>query len=221
MERCARISRSFPTFPVPARQGRPGPHSRSPTANPACRPPETRHGRTSDPVRLLSAVWDTARPAGSDVSLPRSGFVGFRFPPEVITLAVRWDPALGLSYRDVEELLAERGAPEPPGSPESSICQRNARPRDPLRRAGEQRVAGLSCPGRSGEQLGLLASNCSLVAMPAYRSSTSLRSWSKGSGAGAGAVVGVAAGPAQFRAAVLTAVANFQVDTAAGTAICH
>lgn len=43
------------------------------------------------------------------VSTPRSGFAGFRFPPEVITLAVRWDLRFGLSYRDVEELLAERG----------------------------------------------------------------------------------------------------------------
>ncbi len=41
--------------------------------------------------------------------LPRSGFAGFRFPPEVITVAVRWYLRFGLSYRDVEELLAERG----------------------------------------------------------------------------------------------------------------
>jgi transposase, IS6 family len=38
----------------------------------------------------------------------RSGFAGFRFPPEVITLVVRWYLRYGLSYRDVEELLAER-----------------------------------------------------------------------------------------------------------------
>jgi transposase-like protein len=38
-----------------------------------------------------------------------SAFVGFRFPPEVIVLAVRWYLRFGLSYRDVEELLAERG----------------------------------------------------------------------------------------------------------------
>jgi transposase-like protein len=38
-----------------------------------------------------------------------SAFVGFRFPPEVIVLAVRWYLRYGLSYRDVEELLAERG----------------------------------------------------------------------------------------------------------------
>src|SRR4051794_9737536 len=36
-------------------------------------------------------------------------FAGFRFPPEVILLAVRWYLRFGLSYRDLEELLAERG----------------------------------------------------------------------------------------------------------------
>ena len=39
----------------------------------------------------------------------RSAFAGFRFPPEVITVAVRWYLRYGLSYRDMEELLAERG----------------------------------------------------------------------------------------------------------------
>jgi transposase, IS6 family len=38
-----------------------------------------------------------------------SAFAGFRFPPEVISVAVRWYLRYGLSYRDVEELLAERG----------------------------------------------------------------------------------------------------------------
>ena len=38
-----------------------------------------------------------------------SAFGGFRFPPEVIMLAVRWYLRFGLSYRDLEELLAERG----------------------------------------------------------------------------------------------------------------
>jgi transposase-like protein len=40
---------------------------------------------------------------------PSSGFAGFRFPPEVILIAVRWYLRYGLSYRDLEELLAERG----------------------------------------------------------------------------------------------------------------
>jgi transposase-like protein len=39
----------------------------------------------------------------------QSAFAGFRFPSDVIVLAVRWYLRFGLSYRDVEELLAERG----------------------------------------------------------------------------------------------------------------
>ena len=38
-----------------------------------------------------------------------SAFAGFRFPREVISGAARWYLRYGLSYRDVEELLAERG----------------------------------------------------------------------------------------------------------------
>ena len=34
---------------------------------------------------------------------------GYRFPRQVIAVAVRWYLRYGLSYRDVEELLAERG----------------------------------------------------------------------------------------------------------------
>lgn len=37
-----------------------------------------------------------------------AAFAGFRFPPDVILLAVRWYLRFGLSYRDLEELLAER-----------------------------------------------------------------------------------------------------------------
>jgi transposase, IS6 family len=40
---------------------------------------------------------------------PDSAFAGFRFPAEVIVLAVRWYLRYGLSYRDVEEMLYERG----------------------------------------------------------------------------------------------------------------
>ena len=41
--------------------------------------------------------------------IPSSAFAGFRFPPEIIVLALRWYLRYGLSYRDVKELLAERG----------------------------------------------------------------------------------------------------------------
>jgi IS6 family transposase len=40
---------------------------------------------------------------------PKSAFAGFRFPPEVIVVAVRWYLRFNLSYRDIEELLVERG----------------------------------------------------------------------------------------------------------------
>jgi transposase-like protein len=42
-------------------------------------------------------------------SPPVSAFAGFRFPPEVIVVAVRWYLRFNLSYRDIEELLVERG----------------------------------------------------------------------------------------------------------------
>ncbi len=38
-----------------------------------------------------------------------SAFAGFRFPPKVIMLTVRWYLRYNLSYRYLEELLAERG----------------------------------------------------------------------------------------------------------------
>ena len=40
----------------------------------------------------------------------RPAFASFPFPPEVIVVAVRWYLRYKLSYRDVEELLAERGS---------------------------------------------------------------------------------------------------------------
>jgi IS6 family transposase len=46
---------------------------------------------------------------GRSASTSWSAFAGFRFPPEVIVLAVRWYLRFGLSNRDAEELLAGRG----------------------------------------------------------------------------------------------------------------
>ena len=51
---------------------------------------------------------DRSRPCLS-LQQPKSASAGFRFPPEVILLAVRWYLRQGMSYRDLEELLAERG----------------------------------------------------------------------------------------------------------------
>ena len=42
-------------------------------------------------------------------TIAQSAFAGFCFPSDLIVLAVRWSLRYGLSYRDVEELLAERG----------------------------------------------------------------------------------------------------------------
>jgi transposase-like protein len=65
-------------------------------------------------LRSLRPLWSsetdrmrTRRPRPAPAT--RSDFAGFRFPPDVIVLAVRWYLRFGLSYRDVEELLAERG----------------------------------------------------------------------------------------------------------------
>jgi len=60
----------------------------------------------------LSVGWGMVGYASRRMAGPvveRSAFAGFRFPPDVITLAVRWYLRYGLSYRDLEELLAERG----------------------------------------------------------------------------------------------------------------
>jgi len=49
----------------------------------------------------------TRRPCPAPV--PRSAFASFRFPSDIIVVAVRWYLRFGLSYRDVEELLTKRG----------------------------------------------------------------------------------------------------------------
>jgi predicted dinucleotide-binding enzyme len=59
--------------------------------------------------RARSGQAEMMRPRPARVSAPRSSFAGFRFPQDVIMIAVRWYLRYGLSYRDVEELLAERG----------------------------------------------------------------------------------------------------------------
>lgn len=46
--------------------------------------------------------------ANAPPSLCSPPAVRFRFPPDVIALAVRWPLRFGLSYRHVQELLARR-----------------------------------------------------------------------------------------------------------------
>src|SRR3984957_18366586 len=57
------------------------------------------------------ALADRGRQETGAVTSPRSSsvFAGFRFPREVISVAVRWYLRYGLSYGDVEKLPAERG----------------------------------------------------------------------------------------------------------------
>jgi hypothetical protein len=67
--------------------------------------------RTSGTVALTADVLGQAelmRRRRRRVPPSRSSLAGFRFPREVIVLAVRWY-LRSQSYRDVEELLAERG----------------------------------------------------------------------------------------------------------------
>src|SRR5207253_220454 len=58
-------------------------------------------------LRWLIAI--SSKLVGMTMSTQQSAFTGFRFPRDVIAVAVRWYLRYGLSYRDVEELLAERG----------------------------------------------------------------------------------------------------------------
>ena len=63
-----------------------------------------REGRPSSETPRMT----TPQRCGSSIPL-RSAFAGFRFPPDVIVIAVRWYLRYALPYRDAEELLIERG----------------------------------------------------------------------------------------------------------------
>jgi IS6 family transposase len=76
--------------------------------HPSSNQPITVNGSVASVKSKIRQAWSMRRRSRRVPAL-RSGFAGFRFPPEVITLAVRWYLRYGLSYRDVEELLAERG----------------------------------------------------------------------------------------------------------------
>ncbi len=64
--------------------------------------------------RLKSAIAQLStsrdRTIGRGAVHPLSESAGFRFPPEAIVQAIRWYLRFSLSCRDVEGLLAERGA---------------------------------------------------------------------------------------------------------------
>ena len=67
----------------------------TPCTGPGASDNELHSSRSAD--RVIESRSASAAPAG------------YRFPREVIAVAVRWYLRHGLSYRDVEELLAERG----------------------------------------------------------------------------------------------------------------
>jgi transposase-like protein len=65
--------------------------------------------RTEGTVALVESARRDNDPMISSRSSLSSAPAGYRFPREVIAVAVRWYLRYGLSYRDVEEFLAERG----------------------------------------------------------------------------------------------------------------
>src|SRR3712207_3028221 len=69
------------------------------------REPFTRAGR----ARQQRQVYHSTRCGRRVTERSSSAFSGYRFPDEVIALAVRWYLRYRLSYADVAELLAERG----------------------------------------------------------------------------------------------------------------
>jgi transposase-like protein len=116
-QRAARRSTTHPppAHPaIPARDRHPAP-GRLPAA-PRPNPPPAGHstpGCAGTVASVGSALSRQTAAMGPRHRHPapatRSVFAGFCFPPDVIVLAVRWYLRLALSYREVEELLAERG----------------------------------------------------------------------------------------------------------------
>ena len=60
-------------------------------------------------VALADPLWRRDTSAVITARSVSSAPAGYRFPREVIAVGVRWYLRYGLSYRDVEEVLAERG----------------------------------------------------------------------------------------------------------------
>lgn len=85
---------------APAREIRAGPLTNDHTVNGSV---TLRVGNVG--ARLSGeAVSASSSPASTKVRV-----AGFRFSAELIVVAIRWYLRYGLSYRDVEELLIERG----------------------------------------------------------------------------------------------------------------
>src|SRR3954467_11724649 len=74
-------------------------------------------------------------------SPPRSAFAGFRFPAEVIVVAVPWYLRYGLSYRDAEALLPEPGLRAERGVGFDRVRVYRWVPRFPPLRADAARIA--------------------------------------------------------------------------------
>jgi hypothetical protein len=72
---------------------------------PSSAPPFSRRGSVASVEGKIRQALRMRR-RGVRVSAPTSSFAGFRFPRDVIMIVVRWYLRYGLSYRDVDELLA-------------------------------------------------------------------------------------------------------------------
>jgi len=99
-----------------------------------------------------------------------SAFRGYRFPDEIVALAVRWYLRFRLSYADLVELLAERGVHVDPSTifdwvqhftplyQDAARLQRRRRPASLLPLAGRAgpRPRRPCCPAQGGRAAGAL-----------------------------------------------------------------
>jgi len=65
--------------------------------------------RKNGPERWGAQVSEGTHGGRTFTALTDTSVSGYRFPPDVIALAVRWYLRFRLSYADVAALLAERG----------------------------------------------------------------------------------------------------------------
>jgi hypothetical protein len=72
-------------------------------------PPRAPKANAGGSVALADPPWRQDTSAVNTAPSVSSAPAGYLFPREMIAVAVRWYLRYGLSYRDVEELLAERG----------------------------------------------------------------------------------------------------------------